>query len=160
MTKLWVSSDLHLGHKNVLRFRDEFSSQQEHNETIFENLATAVNKRDSLYLLGDVAFDYYWLNRLKEIRCAKKTLILGNHDTDQRVDIRKLANVFNSIHSLHSRRNTWFSHCPIHESQFRGKTLNIHGHVHTKTLPDKRYFNACVDVNDYKPVTFEQIINN
>ena len=161
MTKLWVSSDLHLGHKNVLKFRgDEFGCQQEHDEVIFDRLATSVGKRDSLYLLGDVAFTSEWLLRIASIKCAKKTLILGNHDTDQKVSFDDLTFAYDSIHSLHSRRNMWFSHCPIHESQFRGKVLNIHGHVHKKTLEDNRYFNACVDVNDYRPVTFEHIINN
>lgn len=159
MTKLIISSDLHLGHKNVLRFRgDDFGCIEEHNEVIFDNLASSVTKRDSLFLLGDVAFTPEWLLRIASIRCAKKTLILGNHDTDQKVSFEDLTFTFDAIHSLHSRRNVWFTHCPIHPEQMRGRVLNIHGHTHTKIIDDNRYFNACVDVNDYKPFTFVEIM--
>lgn len=158
MSKLVISSDLHLGHKNVLKFRPEFASDEAHNETIFDRLCWSVNKADSLYLLGDVAFDKYWLGKIGEIKCRKKTLILGNHDTDQKLKITDLASVFNEIHSLHSRRNCWFSHCPIHPGEFRGKILNIHGHLHRKVIDDPRYVNVCVDNNNYYPVTFADLV--
>ena len=158
MTKLWISSDLHLGHKNVVRFRPQFNSDSEHHNTLFENLATSVGKRDSLYLLGDVAFTPQWLEKISNIRCVKKTLILGNHDTDQKVSMGQLMMAFDSIHSLHSRRNVWFSHCPIHPQQMRGKQANIHGHMHNDLIVgDSRYVNVCVEQTDFKPITFAEI---
>ena len=157
MTKLIISSDLHLGHDNIIKFRNEFSSAEAHHETVFDRLATAADKRDSLYLLGDVAFTVDWLLRIANIRCVKKTLILGNHDTDQKIPLSLFLSVFDSVHSLHSRRNVWFSHCPIHDSQFRGKTLNIHGHDHKGIIDDPRYFNVCLEHNDYRPISFGDI---
>lgn len=157
MTKLLICADLHLGHENITKFRTDFSSAEEHDHVVFDNLASAVGKRDSLYLLGDVAFNLEQLNKIKSIKCAKKTLILGNHDTDRKVTISMLDDVFNSIHSLHCRDGFWFSHCPIHESQFRGKRGNIHGHLHNQTLNIDGYFNTSLEAINYRPIDFELV---
>jgi len=169
MSRLMITSDLHLGHTNICKFRTQFSSPEEHHETVFENLATNIRKRDSVYFLGDIAFTKEWLARIAEINCVKKTLILGNHDTEK-LKISEIIETFDAVHSLQKRRNTWFSHCPIHPGEFRGSALNIHGHLHGKVViklincnrvgscRDDRYFNACVEHTDYKPISFAEII--
>lgn len=159
-----ITSDLHLGHKNIHKLRDGFSSAEHHHDVIFENLAMNIKKRDSLILLGDIAFDKRWLNEIKKIKCVKKTLILGNHDTENGIKFSDLVGVYDEVHSLYSRRNIWFSHCPIHSHQFRGKILNIHGHLHDKLVrtelgeTDKRYANACVEHTKYVPISFSELI--
>ena len=167
MTRLMITSDLHLGHKNIHKFRTEFKSAEAHHETIFENLAMNVQKRDSLILLGDIAFDRYWLDKIKSIKCAKKLLICGNHDTENGIKMRDLVNVYDDVMALHSRRNYWFSHCPIHPQEMRGKIGNIHGHLHSNVIwrdsgllfsvTDKRYLNACVEHTNYKPISFAEL---
>lgn len=172
MSRLIVSSDWHLGHRNIHKYRTEFSTAQDHHETIFENCATMINKNDSLILLGDIAFDREWLYRLTQINCRKKTLILGNHDTE-RVHIREICDVFDEVHSLWSKRNCWWSHAPLHPQEMRGRLLNIHGHLHgnqvfvhpqnekhKKTWQelDQNYFNVCLEHTDYMPVTFQEIV--
>lgn len=160
-----ITSDLHLGHKNIHQFRGDFKSAEDHHEFIFEQMAVNIQKRDSLFLLGDIAFDKYWLNRLREIKCVKKTLILGNHDTENGIKFSDFVGIYDDVHSLFARRNIWFSHCPIHPSQFRGKVSNIHGHLHDKTVrtelfdtgADGRYINACVEHTRYKPISFSDL---
>ena len=163
MSRLMITSDLHLGHANICKFRP-FASAEEHHEILFDNLATNIKKRDSLLLLGDIAFDEFWLNRLDEIKCIKKTLIIGNHDTEK-VNMKVICNYYDEVHSLYSKRNSWFSHCPIHTDQFRGKELNIHGHLHGNHVMDRhgyyndnKYFNACVEHTEYKPISYSEII--
>lgn len=172
-----ITSDLHLGHKNIVKFRDGFSSEDHHHEVMFENLASSIQKRDSLILLGDIAFNKFWLEQIKSIKCVKKTLICGNHDTENGIKMRDLVEVYDDIHSLFSKRNVWFSHCPIHSSQFRGKAHNIHGHLHDNKVQkigivegkvhpseieaytdDNRYLNACVEHTNYKPISFADLI--
>lgn len=70
MTRIMITSDLHLGHKNIHKFRDAKTAEA-HHEFVFERLATSINKRDSVIFLGDIAFDQYWLNKIKSINCAK-----------------------------------------------------------------------------------------
>ena len=167
MSRLMITSDLHLGHSNINKFRP-FDTVEEHHEVVFDNLASNIGKRDSLLLLGDIAFNEYWLKRLDEIKCAKKTLILGNHDTEK-LPMKLVCNHYDVVHSLYSKRNSWFSHCPIHPDHFRGKELNIHGHLHDDiildytdfvAMPDKRYFNACVEHTNYKPISYADIVES
>ena len=171
MSKLMVTSDLHLGHSSIHKFRP-FETAEEHHEIVFDNLASSIGKRDSLILLGDIAFDEYWLKRLDEIKCAKKTLILGNHDTE-RLPMKLVCNHYDAVHSLYGKRNNWFSHVPIHPNEFRGRNINVHGHLHNrfvtidmccgedvrgKGISDERYFNACIEHTDYKPISYADIV--
>lgn len=159
-----LMSDLHLGHNNICKYRTNFSSADEHHNTIFENLATNLNKRDTLYLLGDVAFDKYWLGKIKGLKCKHKLLVAGNHDLMKGIHMRDLVDTYDDVKALYCKRNIWFSHCPIHPQEMRGRICNIHGHLHNQLvldeegLPDKRYINVCVEHTDYKPITFEEIM--
>jgi calcineurin-like phosphoesterase family protein len=153
-----LGSDLHLGHRAICKYRTEFESAEDHHETIFENFASNINKRDSVILLGDVAFTKEWLYRLKEIKCQKMTLVIGNHDTERNVGIRDLAEVFDEVSGLFSKRNCWFSHCPMHPDELRGKKFNIHGHTHDYCIDDSRYINICVEHTEYKPISFQELM--
>jgi len=157
MTRLMITSDLHLGHKNVIKWRPQFSTSEEHDEVLFDNLMSNVNKRDSIIFLGDVAMTKPWLERIAAIK-NYTYLICGNHDTERGITMRHLVDSYNKVYSLYSRRNCWLSHCPIHPQEFRKMTLNIHGHVHKATVNDHNYFNACVENTDYKPISFSEII--
>lgn len=166
MSRLMISSDLHLGHKNICKYRKDFSSSEEHHEIIFDNLASNIHKRDTLYLLGDVAFDKYWLDKVSKIQCQHKKLICGNHDRDHHT-MKELCEAFDSVECLLSKRNIWWSHCPIHPQEMRGRDFNIHGHLHHKIaevgirgeyVRDKRYINVCVEHTNYKPISFENLM--
>ncbi len=106
------------------------------------------------------------------IKCQKKTLILGNHCTE-RVHITELVKSYDVIHGLWTKRNCWWSHCPLHPHAMRGHILNIHGHEHGNLVmteeysehsgqpfdtPDPMYFNACLEQTDYQPICFEDIM--
>lgn len=159
MSKMYVTSDLHLGHRNVARYRKEFNTPEDHDNTVFENLATTVGKRDSLWILGDAAFSVEWLAKIKLINCKSKVLILGNHDLERGIKMIDLVGTYDKIYSLHSKRNMWFSHCPIHPEEMRDRIGNIHGHSHGRIIEDKRYFNVCLEHTEYKPVLFSTIMD-
>ena len=175
MSKLWLTSDLHLGHKNICKHRPEFATTEEHNQTIFENLATTVGKRDTVYFLGDVAFDKEWLERISNLNVKHKVLICGNHDLERGLTMRDMVDAYDGVFSLLSKRNYWFSHAPIHPQEIRGRIANIHGHLHGNMvwaeqreveMPyggseyfdeiDQRYINVCVEHTDWKPITFAE----
>lgn len=157
MTRLMITSDLHLGHKNIHKFRP-CSSAEAHHEAIYEKLCMSINKRDSIIFLGDIAFDKSWLGKIAEIKCDKKLLVCGNHDTENGIKMRDLLAAYDDVVSMYSRRNYWFTHCPIHPSQMRGRIANIHGHMHDKVIDDQRYINACVEHTDWKPISFAKLI--
>ncbi len=159
MSRLLITSDLHLGHKNIHKFRKDlgYSNHDEHDRWLYDRIASSINKPDTVYFLGDVAFNKEWLHAIGNIKCRHKKLILGNHDRDHHT-IEELVEVFDSVDSLLSKRNCWFTHCPIHPDEIRRRHFNIHGHTHGHCIDDKRYLNVCVEHTDYKPISFEQLM--
>lgn len=80
--KYWVTSDMHVGHKNVIRYSNRpFSSVEEMDETLIENWNSKVGDNDVVFNLGDFAF----LNQKKIIEILENLngtqyFIYGNHD--------------------------------------------------------------------------------
>ena len=65
MSKVYFAGDLHLSHKNICNFRKGYSSVEEHDAIIMDNILSTVNKRDKLYLMGDIAFSFEALALIK-----------------------------------------------------------------------------------------------
>lgn len=171
MSKVYFISDCHFGHRGIGKYRTQFSSHEEHDEFVFENIMSTVNKRDTLWMLGDMFFDGEVLEKYgKRIaeRAGYTHLILGNHDTDntyRRNNVGKFFDIFDSVHGLHSKYGFWISHAPIHPDELRGK-VNIHGHVHFATVSheykfgkviDPNYVNVCCENVNYKPICLQDI---
>lgn len=155
MSRVLLSSDLHLGHANAYKFRTVFSAAEEHHNTLFDNLASALAKRDTLILLGDVAFTPEWNQKIASIRCQQKILVMGNHDRDK-LSIQELASTYDKVYSLLSYRNVWLSHCPIHPEEIRRRLGCFHGHTHFHNISDPRYVNLCGEQTEYKPITWQE----
>ena len=167
MTRLLITSDLHLGHNNIHKYRTQFKTAEQHHAYVFEQLVNTIKKRDSIIFLGDVAFTKEWLREITSISCAKKLLICGNHDTERDIKMKDIVEAYDDVMALHSRKGYWFSHCPIHPNEMRGKTGNIHGHLHDKQIGvtfkgvfhrDQRYLNACLEHTGYAPISFEDLV--
>lgn len=75
-------SDMHLGHKNVLKFDARpFASVEEMNESLIANWNAKVTEEDDVWILGDFCYrsdkePSFYLKQLK----GRKHLIIGNHD--------------------------------------------------------------------------------
>ena len=161
MSTVYFASDLHHGHKNICNFRHQFSTVEEHDEYISDRILSTCDKRDTLWLLGDLFFASesikYFVNYHKYI--GNINIVLGNHCTDNSVRLQNtkyIAQYCNKIGSLFSYNGFWLSHAPIHPMELRGKR-NIHGHMHNETVDDDRYFSVCLEQIDYKPITFSEI---
>lgn len=166
MSKVNFISDLHLGHKNILKFSPERGGTdcQSHAEWLVEQWNSVVGKNDLTWVLGDVCFDKAFLPYLKKMN-GSKHLIMGNHDT---FSVEEYSKYFNKIQGLMKYKGFWLSHCPLHSSHLRG-IFNIHGHLHNNfvsnelkhkdrtigRLQDLRYFNVCVEPLNGVPVDFQ-----
>lgn len=163
MSTVYMISDCHFGHRNILKYRKDFSSVEEHDNLILENILSTTTKRDTLWMLGDMFFDSEVLNNYGNIlrkHVGYCHLILGNHDTDnakRAFNVGYMWNLFDSVRALYPHKGAWLSHCPLHPSELRGK-INIHGHVHTQTIPDERYVNVCCENTGYAPVKYQDIL--
>jgi calcineurin-like phosphoesterase family protein len=143
MSNVWFCSDLHLGHKNIGKFRAPLvNSTEENTERIFNDWKSHVTKRDVVYVLGDFCFDrMLWQERiLDELKADKIYLVRGNHDDKFSTD--ELLDFFDDVFGITRYKKFWLTHAPIHPNELRGR-VNLHGHVHYAILPDKRYFNCC-----------------
>lgn len=84
LSNIWISSDLHFHHKNILNFCPNTrvgSDSEEMTEILIENWNKQVADQDTVYLLGDVFFCNFSeardvVNQLN----GKIHLIYGNHD--------------------------------------------------------------------------------
>ena len=54
-------------------------------------------------------------------------------------------------------KKQWLSHCPMHPDELRGNN-NIHGHIHSHTIDDPRYFNVCCERIDFQPIPFYDVV--
>ena len=151
---VYFTSDLHLGHRNIHKYRDKFSSTEENDNYIIQKILE-LTKRDILYILGDFLFDCdnynEYINRLSKKKCRIK-LIMGNHDSKKLYQ----ESIFEMQLPLFSYKNMWLSHCPIHPGELRNRNGNIHGHLHQERLQDNRYFNVNIDL-EYRFFSLEEI---
>lgn len=157
MAETYFISDLHFGHKNILKFGQRENNQplkdiyyiEELWEHQVECINSTITKRDNLWLLGDCFFN----QRVFDDYCGRingsKRMVLGNHD---HFDIFRSSKYLHNVYGFVQYKGLWLSHAPIHPDELMGK-CNIHGHIHdpyqhiiTNNYDlDKRYFNVNID---------------
>ena len=168
---IFFTSDLHLGHENVIRLCNRpFSCIEEMDEYLIGEWNKVVHRNDQVYILGDLIFrskntPEYYLDRLK----GEKHLIIGNHDKSWmgRVDVAKY---FKSVAwmSVINTGKGKATLCHFPTLDFESKYM-IHGHIHNKAeeleywqfLKNKEaVLNAGVDINGYRPILIDELIEN
>ena len=157
---VFVISDLHLGHKSIIYWRDcvKGYTLEEHDDWIVNSWNSVVKKRDIVWVLGDVAFSRDGLAKVSRLN-GYKYLVTGNHD---KFTNASYAEYFTIKPGVTKHKGMWFSHAPIHPDELRG-TINVHGHVHATDIKlsnghkDPRYYNVCVEALNGRPVTLETL---
>jgi len=161
MSKVYFISDLHFGHSNIIKFAGDYRYGNDCIENMHITIAmwnARVTKRDTVYVLGDVAMNDQGFEALRELN-GNKLLVRGNHDMYK---AKRYLQVFSDVYGVRMYKGYWISHAPIHPTELRGRK-NIHGHVHQNTLMnhyneiDERYINVCVETTDGAPILFTDI---
>lgn len=155
MGNVYFISDLHFNHENMAIKRG-FNNAQEMNDHIIKCWNSVVNKKDTVWILGDITMEktqgYELLDELKGF----KKVVLGNHDRPQHVP--ELLKYVNSVSGMVKYKGHILTHCPIHESETERFIKNVHGHVHENSImteliePDERYLNVSCEVINYTPI--------
>lgn len=162
----FITSDLHLGHKNIPKLTGR---EPNFEETIMEELRK-LDEASVLIVLGDSIMDKKWVKPFKELE-AFKILVKGNHD---HVNSRKLYNAFDMIvPSLMIKyefkpgkiTNVFAYHYPIPSDKV-SKLIGYHadfvisGHTHKPPfyLRKHRIFNLCPEVAGYKPIPLSELV--
>ena len=161
--KTFLIGDTHFGHSNILTFKKQdgsplrvFDNIYEHDEYLIYKWNLVVKPEDKVYHLGDVGFkNFTVLNQILSRLNGSKILIKGNHDN---MKLSQYAQHFKDIRGSHVLDKFILTHIPIHPDSLSRWVGNIHGHMHSNSLPDSRYINVSVEqLNDYTPIDFEEI---
>ena len=164
-SQVFLSSDLHLGHQSLVKFRNgvhnkNFKNASDYDQWLLNNWNSKVRSKDHAWILGDVAWtksDLEWLHLFN----GHKHLILGNHDTERsNMDIHEYLPYFDSIHGVHKKYGVIMSHVPIHPNELAFRwTHNVHGHIHhaERNIDDPRYINVNTDVRGGFPIHLDEI---
>ena len=169
--KTFITSDLHFGHKNIMKFcpvtRARFNDDVAYmnNQMVLEWNAK-VQPEDLVYILGDVAFMSgsdagRIVNRLN----GTKILVEGNHDRKTLQDAT-FRNAFAEVHKYlditYDGHKCVMFHYPIAEwDQMHRGALHFHGHLHggESGLEKYRAFDAGMDSTGEIVVSMDYAIN-
>lgn len=162
---------IHFGHKwmaNHRGFQDEFY----HDEHIIEKWNKVINKKDLVWILGDITMEskehYYRLDTLN----GRKKVVLGNHDLPEHT--RELLKYVETVAGCVDYKGYVLSHIPIHPNEISFCRGNIHAHIHenkleqcivtdrygdvkTKSETLSKYFNVDAHRIGYTPMSMDEI---
>lgn len=181
MSRIFVTSDTHFNHKNICgptisswdKGYRHFTSLDQMNATIIDNINAMVGENDILWHLGDFAFgDKSQIPNLRgRINCKTIHLLLGNHDECLDYDgghnpkfKPDLAKCFQSIGRykelrVHGVLVTLF-HYPIGSWNEIGRgAIQLHGHCHnTYSRTIGRQKDAGLDACAFHPLLLEDTV--
>lgn len=158
---IWFSSDLHLGHRNIIQYSNRgFDTVEAMDETLINNWNARVAKRDVIWFLGDLTLGgaevaEAYLQRLNGVI----HLIWGNHD---RPPVRQLSRWASSQYAAdinvggygitlcHYAMRVW------NRSHFG--TLMLYGHSHNTLQGNRQSLDVGVDAWNFRPVSLPEIL--
>lgn len=157
---IWFCGDTHFGHQAILKHCNRpFSSVEEMDEILIQNINKLVKPHDTLYHLGDWAFrasDYKQYR--PRIHCSTIHLLRGNHDKSlciqQFRSIKELMDIDignQSIILCHYPMRSW-------NKSFHG-SWQLYGHCHGNLEDDPNLlsFDVGVDCWNYEPINFDTV---
>lgn len=161
MSRTFVISDTHFGHKGVTIFTRKdghklrpWDTVEEMDEAMVALWNSEVRPEDTVWHLGDVVINRKALPILGRLN-GKKTLIKGNHDVFR---LEEYQQYFSNVYAYRVHGDVLFSHIPVHPSQFPRFSANVHGHLHSDVLPDRRYVNVSSEQTGFKPILLEEVM--
>ena len=143
--KIWFTSDLHLGHRNVIRFCNRpFADEKEMGKSLIENWNNIVGDNDIVFVLGDT----FWFNDshsikrvLSQLKGKDIYILPGNHDDfdhyyrvdDPRIHLCQDIVVVWITENNQPKREVWLSHYPMMTWPHRENgAYQFFGHIHSQ----------------------------
>ena len=173
---VYFISDPHFGHDNIIRHCNRpFRDAREMDDALLSAWHAALTPEDDLYILGDLMYYTKTPQRyLDAVAGPRLHLVLGNHDPVWMSKVENWESHFVEaapmLTIILDGRELLLCHDPEEALPLLkpDQTL-VYGHIHNDTsgpawealLPlGDRALNAGVEVNNYRPVTFAQMLEN
>lgn len=170
---IYYTADLHFGHANAIKYdKRPLARVAEMDQLLIDNWNNRVADNDTVYILGDVCFRSkypasWYLNQLK----GHKVLIVGNHDSQILADEESME-CFDEIADIlqikDGDRKICLCHYPL--ASWNGDAYgswHVYAHIHLQKndayefmKTKEKALNAGCMINNYMPVTFEEMIEN
>lgn len=165
---IYFTSDLHFNHNREFIYKSRgFVNVWDMNKEIVDNWNSKVKDNDIVYVLGDLMLGNNekgkkFLTQLK----GDLHIILGNHDTDARIEIYK--NLYNTVDVKYADRIKYgkyifyLSHYPSKVTNKKDKPIwCLHGHTHSKNKFEyPQNYNVSLDAHNMKLVSIEEVIHD
>lgn len=162
--KTFMTSDQHFDDASIIRFANRpFESIAKMNSFLISNWNAVVGKDDIVFNMGDFARTtperiYELIYQLN----GKIHLVMGNHEREINpmpefwrelgfYEVYKYPIIYKDFYIL------------SHEPVFLNKNMpyaNFHGHLHSIEYNFKQYYNVSVELRNYKPVEFYEIVKH
>jgi calcineurin-like phosphoesterase family protein len=140
---------------------------------MMQNWNKRVSKSDAVYILGDLFFRNAHAVKMYLMQMnGRKHLIIGNHDVGwmQQVDLSRYFEMVTDKAVINIKSQQFhLCHYPVLQWDGMDKGVcMIHGHTHNNINPEQferlkstpNILNAGVEINNYVPVTFEELCEN
>jgi calcineurin-like phosphoesterase family protein len=156
--KLFFTSDMHFGHKNIIKLCNRpFGSLEEMHERIIYNWNNTVSHDDIVFILGDLGYktDKSWVANILSRLSGQKILIKGNHDHDKFIPYDSLHCVYSGLLDIEVsdldvkgkyQRITLCHYPMLSWNQSHRGAWNLFGHWHTGKVVD---YKEIQEVSDY-----------
>lgn len=154
---IFFTSDMHLGHKNIIRLSDRpFDSLEEMDEEIIRRFNSRVGPQDTVYDLGDTYFknpkNYLGMLNGNIIR------IKGSHDHDIEQPRMLVIKPKDLLDEYGEQISITLCHYPMRSwEKSHYASWHLYGHHHGMLLSYGLSFDVGVDCWDYYPVSLEQV---
>lgn len=162
MKKNFLIGDTHFGHHGVTQFLKSdgtklrpWNNVNEMDEALVDNWNSVVNKNDTVRILGDVVINRRALPTIARLN-GRKLLYFGNHDIFRNSEYLKY---FEEVRGYYVTKHFIGSHIPIHPDSLGRYKFNVHGHLHSDNIDDKRYICVSAEQVNYTPISYEDVLN-
>lgn len=168
---MWFTSDLHLGHANIIRYCNRpFTDVDAMDAAIIDAINDRVAPDDVLWILGDVAMRSRYVPLVAEIRCPCR-LVMGNHDTAKPavyVELFEQVLAEDDLHGVPGHDDLIaMSHYPATDDGYgrapawldrwnTGRWL-LHGHTHGRWRQRGRWIDVGVDAWGGRPASMDEV---
>jgi calcineurin-like phosphoesterase family protein len=160
--KVWIWSDHHFYHKNVIKYSNRpYKDVEDMNQQLIDTYNEIVGEDDICIFAGDVTFKSTTLFReeiLPKLNKGYKILVIGNHDFDKK-KVRNLGFDENLLvlEFDYKGQKIVVSHIPFCADGI--DFINVHGHIHQYEPEFEHQINISVEATNYKPVCLKELLD-